>query len=72
MTIKEAFAMLEEAPDDDTQSTVNTSMTTQQVLTIVVMGLAEIQKEHGLDHVLEDIMEKRVYQCVRNQRQPRY
>jgi len=72
MTVKQAFDILEDAVDDDTKSAVNPSMTTQQVLTIVVMGLAETQTKYGANYRLSDIMEKRVYQALRNQKRPRY
>jgi hypothetical protein len=72
MTVKEALALLEDAPDDETRSAIRPDLSTQEVLTIVVLGLAETGSKYGADYTLSDIMEKRVYQSLRNQRRPRY
>lgn len=72
MTVKEALDLLEDAPDDDTSSAVSPERTTQEVLTLVVMALADTQKQYGADYRLADIMEKRVYQTLRNQIRPQY
>ena len=67
MKVKEAIALLENAPDNDKPSAVNPSLTTSQALNIVIAGLPS-----GMDTELSDLYEKRVYQVVRNQRRPRY
>ena len=72
MTIKEALALLEDAPSDDTPSAVNQAFTTSQSVTIILEGILSYLKKNDEDYVLSDIYEKRVWQVVKNQRRPRY
>lgn len=67
MKVSEAIELLETAPDDDSPSAVNPSLTTSQALSVVIAGLPS-----GQNAVLSDLFEKRVYQVARNQSRPRY
>ncbi len=72
MTINEALVLLEKAPSDDKKSAVNPSLTRDQVVTIVLRGITDNIEPDNYDSPLSDLMEKRVYQVVRDQRRPRY
>ncbi len=72
MTIKEALVLLEDAPSDDSKAAMNPSLTTSQAVTIVLDGILAYLKKNDEDYVLSDLFEKRVWQVVKNQRQPRY
>ncbi len=72
MTVKEAQEALKTAPNDDTPCKVNPIMKTKDFHKIMVDCMASQEEKFGPDHVLQDIFKKRVYQCIRNQRRPRY
>ena len=69
MTYNKAKELLATAPRDDKPSRINKSLTRRQVVSIIENGL----KEDTLnDASLHDIYQKRVWQCVKDQRCPRY
>ena len=68
MTAKEARELLKSAPNDETQCRINPIMTTADFHKI----MTDCLNDHEEGDVLRDILEKRVYQCVRNQKRPRY
>jgi len=72
MTINEALALLEDAPSDEKKSKVNPALTRAKVVTIVLMGITSGVEPENYNSSLSDLMEKRVYQVVRDQRRPRY
>ena len=73
MTIKEAQHLITTAPQSDgKKSRMNPSLTQLQVWSIVNNWLEATEKEKGPDYTIDHLMEKRVYQVVRNQRRPRF
>jgi hypothetical protein len=71
MTPTEALAMLDAmTPSEFVRSKMNPSFSVLQMHTIIRDGIIDIQKRS--DRPLDHLMEKRVWQCVRNQRKPRF
>lgn len=68
MTVKEAKQLLQSAPNDSTRCRINPSLTTADFYKIMM----DCMDGHEEDHVLHYILEKRVYQCVKNQKRPKY
>ena len=66
MTKNEALELLRAAPISDNPSKVNPSLTQKQGVEIVIGGV------NASRDPLPTIMEKRVWQVVKNQRRPRY
>ena len=63
----EAIAMMETAPQSDTEpARVNKSLTQAQAVGLVRSWI----KEYPPEYVLTPLMEKRVYQVCRNQKRP--
>ena len=72
MTVTEAKTLLSTAVVDSSPCKINPVMTRADFHKIMVDCMNSQQERHGADWVIKDIFEKRIYQCVRNQRQPRY
>jgi hypothetical protein len=72
MTVKEAKEALKTAPNDDSPCKINPALQTKHFHKIMTDCMDSQEEQFGIDHVLRDIFEKRVYQCIRNQRRPRY
>lgn len=72
MTVKEARELLKTAPTGEKPARLNPTLTQSQAVGIVQDGVDDIGNRDGEDFVLSDLMEKRVWQVVRNQRRPRY
>ena len=66
MTKEEALELLETAPADSQPSKINPSLTRAQGVDIVRGGV------EASSDPLPPLMEKRVWQVVKNQRRPRY
>jgi hypothetical protein len=69
MTYNKAKELLATAPRGNIPSRVNPSLTQAQVVGIIERGITEESFEYGSLH---DMFQKRVWQCVKNQRRPRY
>jgi hypothetical protein len=76
MKLKEALALLADAPRGDTPSRINSCLTQAQAVKIVENALATFRRPKDNPCQPEDdidpFMEKRVYQVTRNQRRPNY
>lgn len=72
MTLDDARELLKDAPIGSEPSAVNPSLTKGQFTKIMVDWVNSQTEEYGEGHRLRDIFEKRVYQCVLNQRRPRF
>ena len=74
MTVKEAKILLNTTIITDKPSKINPSLTQKQVFTIVKETIEDYEgtKKEKNSFVLPDIIKKRVYQVIRNQRKPRY
>jgi hypothetical protein len=70
MTKDEALAMLNEAPDGNCSWRANPVLTLTQAKDIVRNGLESLSGYEAAH--LSPLMEKRVYQVVRNQRCPNF
>jgi len=70
LTLDEAFALIEAAPQGDAPSRLNPSLTLSQGRQIILNALQEQRRQGRM--TVDGIMEKRVYQIARNQRRPRY
>jgi hypothetical protein len=68
MTKEEAIELLADAPRGDKPARLNPILTQSQAVEIIEKAI--INKPDGA--ILDDIFEKRVWQVVKNQRQPRY
>jgi len=66
MTKDEALKLLETAPRGDRPSRVNPGLSLTQGVEIVIAGVKDSRDP------LIPLMEKRVWQIVKNQRRPRY
>jgi hypothetical protein len=71
MTPTEALNMLDQAATHSGQSKINPSFSCEETKKIVRDGILEIQEQSG-ERPLYRIMQKRVYQVVRNQRRPKF
>ena len=67
MTKDEALELLETAPTGNMPSKLNPGMTQAQAVKIIRAGV-----EDSPEGKLMSLMEKRVWQVVKNQRRPRY
>ena len=67
MTKTQALELLKTAPRNSTPSRVNPSFTTAQATEIVESAI-----DDSRDGTLSKLMEKRVWQVVKNQKRPRY
>lgn len=72
MTVKEAKELLKTAPNNGDQCQINPIMTTADFHKIMLDSMNSQAEKHGEEHVLHNLLKKRIYQCVRNQRHPRY
>lgn len=72
MTVTEAKDILLTAIADETPSKANPALTRADFVKIMVDGMDSLESKHGADHVIGDLFEKRIHQCVKNQRRPRY
>ena len=72
MTVSEAKKLLEDVVGDSSSCKINPIMTRGGFKKIMVDCMNSQGLKHGEDFVIRDIFEKRIYQCVRNQRRPRY
>ena len=73
MTVKEATELLKTAPKSETKpARMNPVLTQAQAVKIVQDRIDAHEEKDGFDYVLGSIIEKRVYQVVRNQRRPKY
>ncbi len=68
MTKEEALELLATAPADDKPSRVNRSLTRAQGVGIVTRAI----KSYDNGQEIPSLMEKRVWQVVKNQKRPRY
>jgi hypothetical protein len=67
MTREEGLEMLNNAPVPKGKNRVNPSLSCAQGIEIIKTGIAS----YPPGHILSDLMEKRVYQVIRNQRRPK-
>lgn len=72
MTVKEAKELLKTAPNNDSPCHINKVLTTAHFFKIMTDCMNSHEEQFGEDYVLKDIFEKRIHQCVKNQKRPRY
>lgn len=72
MTVKEAKELLKTAPNDKRQCRINPILTTADFHKIMLDSMNSQESKFGENHVIRDLFEKRIHQCVKNQRRPRY
>ena len=66
MTVKEAKELLKTAPNDGATCRINPSMTTADFHKIMLDSMDSQEEKFGEEHILHDLFEKLIYQCVRN------
>ena len=72
MTPTEAIALLTDPDfDESAESRMNSSFTQGRMREVILAGVKEILAKRG-DRPLDHIMEKRVWQVIRNQINPRF
>lgn len=76
MLLKEALALLDQAPAGEEPAKLNPSITQAQAVQIVRNAVATLGRPKGKpcgpEDKIDTLMEKRVYQVYRNQKRPRY
>ena len=73
MTLQEANTLLDTAPVGDKPSRINRCLTQTQAVEIIRKGINSGPRALGDDKInLDPLMEKRVWQVVRNQVRPKY
>ncbi len=72
MNVSEALELLKLAPNNETQCKINPIMTTADFYDIMIDSMNSQKSKYGEDHIIHDLFEKRIYQCVKNQRRPKY
>lgn len=76
MKLKDAEALLDDAPAEESPSRLNPLLTQAHAVKIVRAVVASFGRPKdspcGPDDEIDPLMEKRVYQVARNQKRPRY